>query len=76
MSRRVHAYAALVFACWLVGACSSPTANGDGGDGCDAYRRYACSTSPNGLCDINGNPAQPLTAAQMEYIQSHCTGQD
>jgi hypothetical protein len=35
----------------------------------DQYRRFSCS-SPTGLCDIHGQPAQPLTADQKSTVAS------
>jgi hypothetical protein len=73
-SRSSRLLAALV----LVGVFSSASCGGgdqsqpDGGDSCDAYRRMPCSTSATGLCDLNGKPAPPLTAAQEAYVQANC----
>jgi hypothetical protein len=34
----------------------------------DQYRRFNCMTSPTGLCDSAGKPAQPLTADQKSTV--------
>ncbi|HXU01506.1 MAG TPA: hypothetical protein VN903_10960 [Polyangia bacterium] len=75
MTPTIHAFA---FAVGLTVGCSSSgkSTNGDGGNLCDSYRRYPCATSQSDLCDINGNPAPALTAAEIEYVASHCTGGD
>jgi hypothetical protein len=78
MPARRHACAVLALAFVLTAGCGSggKGANGDGGDDCDSYRRVPCATSPADLCDINGNPAPPLTAEQQAYVASHCQGGD
>jgi hypothetical protein len=44
----------------------------DGGETCMALERVPCSTSPTGLCDLNGKPAPARTAAENAYVQAHC----
>lgn len=34
----------------------------------DQYRRFTCTSSQTGLCDHNGQPAQPLTADQKSTV--------
>jgi len=34
----------------------------------DQYRRFTCSTSSTGVCDSQGNAAQPLTSAQKSFV--------
>jgi hypothetical protein len=34
----------------------------------DQYRRFTCTSSPTGLCDNQGQPAQPLTADQKNTV--------
>lgn len=77
MVAHIRTFAVITLAASIAGCGSGgKNANGDGGAGCDSYRRFPCSTSPSGLCDVDGNPAQPLTLSEMDYIRSHCTGQD
>jgi len=77
MPARSYAFVVLALACSLVAACGGGSGtNGDGGNGCDSYRRFPCSTSPTGLCDVNGNPASPLTDQDLAYVASHCQGHE
>lgn len=36
----------------------------------DQYRRFPCSSSPTGVCNIKGQSAQPLTAAERSTVTS------
>ena len=78
MSALKYAFVVLGLAVSLVGSCSMgcKCAVGDASDPCDSYRRYPCSTSPSSLCDADGNPAEPLTMAEAEYVAAHCQGGD
>ena len=34
----------------------------------DPLRRFACPDSASGMCDKDGNPAEPLTEEQFEFL--------
>jgi len=36
----------------------------------DPYRRVPCATSPNGGCDLRGDPKSPLTATENSTVRS------
>jgi hypothetical protein len=35
----------------------------------DPFRRFQCTTSPTGLCDKDGKPADPLRPAEDEFVR-------
>jgi hypothetical protein len=56
--------------------CGASNGAGDAGkDPCAPFRRLACTTSPTGVCDGDGNPAPPLTPTELKAAQQqHCGG--
>jgi hypothetical protein len=57
---------------WVTIVLASACGGGGNDATCGAYRRFACDTSPTGFCDENGNPAEPLTIAELEFVRQHC----